>query len=150
MKEGFTIQGESGNFIRINFREVYGFPETTSVWGGYDLRSALEIKSSGFQVNAQLFTSTGELFLFYQQLQQCNNLLTGSAVYSSYEHDLAFAAQYDNMGHVNISGRFVEHREGDNELKFEFLTDQSFIQGTLSQLNGLVKKYGNMQGIVRA
>lgn len=148
MEEGFDIQGESGNFVRLTFREVYVFPETTSFWGGYELRSTLEIKSSGFRVNAQLFTSTGEIFLLYQQLQQCNELLTGRAAYSSSEQDFAFTAEYDNTGHITISGIFTERMTGDNALHFEFLTDQSFIQNTLFQLSKLFRKYGNMQGVL--
>ncbi|MDB5269830.1 MAG: hypothetical protein JWP58_2870 [Hymenobacter sp.] len=86
--------------------------------------------------------------MLYQQLQQCNELLTGSAAYLSSEQDFTFTAEYNNMGHVTINGSFTEHKAGENTLHFEFPTDQSFIQTTLSQLNKLFRKYGNMQGIV--
>ena len=146
-EESFTVQGESGNYLRIIFEEVYGFPETTCGWGGYDLRSSLEIESSSFKVKATLFTTTGELFLLYQQLRKYNELLTRSANYSSYEGNLEFIAQYDNLGHVSISGRFAEQTERNNVLLFEFITDQTFIRATLSQLEQIAGKYGGMEGI---
>jgi hypothetical protein len=40
------------DFITINFEEVYGFPDTTCFWGGYEVRTTLEIKSGNFRVKA--------------------------------------------------------------------------------------------------
>ncbi len=149
MDELFVIQGESGNYLQVAFREVYGFPESTCSWGGYELRSALEIKSGGFYVKSILFRSTGELYELYQQLLLCNKSLTGSASYITYENNLTMIAEYDNTGHVNISGRFAEQLGPDNALTFEFATDQTFIQQTLKQLSQIVSKYGGMAGIKR-
>lgn len=147
--ERFSICGESGNFLQITISEVYGFPESVSFWGGYELRVILEIKSSGFQATSLLWTTTHELFLLYQELLQCNNLLTGSAKYSSYEHNLEFEANYDNMGRVIISGRFAEQMGPNNVLDFEFQTDQSFIQATIFQLQKIASKYGGIKDVIQ-
>ena len=145
--EKFIIKGEAGNFLRVAFAEVYGFPESTSPWGGYDVRANLKIKSNGFEVNAEFWTSTGEIFLLLQELQQSNKLLSGSPHYDSCEGHLSFTALYDNMGHVIISGRFAEQMSGNNTLSFEFESDQTFIQATISQLQVIATKYGGMAGI---
>lgn len=141
------IQGESGNYLRLTLDKVYGFPASTCPWGGYEVRSILEIKSSGYFVKSTLWTSTGELFALYQQLVQCNKLLAGSASYANYENNLEMIARYDNMGHVSISGRFAEQLGPDNALDFEFTTDQTYIQQTLNQLGQLVSRYGDTKGI---
>ncbi len=142
----FTIKGEA-DYVKITFDEVYGFPNTTSPWGGYDTRSTLEIKSGNFSVKSTLWTSTGEIFEFFQQLKDCNNKLAGTATYNSYEGNLHISASYDNLGHVNISGNFSEQNQFDNELQFEFHTDQSFIKYTIEELEFVANKYGDMQGI---
>jgi hypothetical protein len=144
--EGFEIKGE-GSFITISFEEVYGFPDTTCHWGGYDVRATVEIKSGNFRVRSTLCTSTGELFQFFQQLKACNNKLHGVVNYNSYEGNLNFIATYDKLGHVNIKGAFFEFSHCDNKLIFEFNTDQSFISQTIKELELIATKYGGMLGI---
>jgi len=142
----FAIKGQAG-FIKITFDEVYGFPDSTCYWGGYDSKAALEISSINVQVKSTFFTSTGEIFEFFQKLKECNSKLTGTATYNSYEHDLSIAASYDELGHVNIVGKFKEQHEFDYELKFEFTSDQSFIKYTVDELELIVDKYGDMKGV---
>jgi hypothetical protein len=144
--ESFTIKGES-DFLTLTFTEVFGFPETTCHWGGYDLRTMIEIKSRDFYVKSVLYTSTGEIYQFFQQLKSNNEKLSGTAKFISYEGNLDFTAVYDNLGHVNIKGRFSEQNQFDNELKFEFTSDQTFIRSTVDELSLIADKYGDMKGI---
>ncbi len=145
--EEFSIIGDNGNYIKITFQEVYGFPESTSHWGGYELRAALGIKSGNFLVKSIFWTSTGELFEFYKKLEACNEELKGSVDFANYEANLEFNVKYDNMGHVNIEGRFYELTELDNELKFEFTSDQSYMSITVGELKQIALKYGDMKGV---
>lgn len=144
--EEFSIKGE-GNLINIVFDEVFGFPDTTCHWGGYEVRATLIIKSSNFHVKATLWTSTGEIYEFLQSIKQCNNELKGEASYKSYEGNIELKAKYDNLGHVNIKGQFSEQNELDNKLKFEFNTDQTFISLTVKELELIALKYGGLKGI---
>ena len=142
----FNLKG-GNNFIKITLDEVFGFPENTCYWGGYDTKSILEIKSRGFQVNAILYTSTGELYEFYKKLKDCNTKLNGKIYYKSYEGSLELNLEYNEFGHVNISGIFDEQNEYNNELKFEFISDQTFITKTINELELIAEKYGGMKGI---
>lgn len=146
--EGFTINSETA-FITVNFEEVYGFPYKTCHWGGYEVRTTLEIKSGNFIVKSTFWTSTGEIFEFFQLLKKCNNELKGSAVYRSYEDNLKIFATYDDLGHVNIKGNYFEHSQFDNRLYFHFVTDQTFIRKTVEELEIITNKYGDMKGIKR-
>lgn len=146
-KEEILLKGESGNFLQIVFEEIHGFPESTSWQGGYEIRATLIIKSEAFQVRSNFFTTTYELFTFYQELLICNQSLAGKANYSSFEQDLTFYVEYDNMGHTLINGRFAASMPYDNALCFEFASDQSFIQATLQQLNFIATKYGGATGL---
>jgi len=147
MTEGFTIKGETGDFLTLTMTDVYDFPDKTGHWGGYDARAEIIIKSGNFQVKSAFYTSTGEVFSFYQQLKDCNSKLKGSAIYDSYESNLKFTASYDDLGHVKISGDFSENFPSENELTFSFASDQSFIKYTLDELTAFVKKYGDLKGV---
>lgn len=146
LDDGFTIKGESGNYLTLRLLQVYGFPNKTCHWGGYDARAELVIKAGDFQVRSALFTTTADVFTFYQLLKECNSELKGSAVYESYEGNLVFTAVYDLLGHVKIQGEFFENRISDNKLIFSFDSDQSFIKFTLDELELFVKKYGGLTG----
>ena len=65
MMEKLSIKGESGNFIEIFYLEVYGFPDNTSHFGGYDVLAKINLKSEGFTINSNFYTSTGEIYTFF-------------------------------------------------------------------------------------
>ena len=143
----FTIKGEA-DFVRINLEEVFGFPDETSHWGGYDVNASIEIKSGNFQVRSTFYTSTGELFEFYERIKKCNEVLKGFVLYENYEKNLSMKASYDDLGHLEISGTFSENDNFRNKLNFEFNSDQSFIRYTIEELELIATQYGGMNGQV--
>jgi hypothetical protein len=146
MTDTFDISGD-GNFIKITFDEVFGFPESTCHWGGYDVHSNLEIKSGDIHVKSSLYMATGDVYRFTQELKKCNDILSGSAAFDTCEGNFQFSAKYDNTGHVAIEGEFETYGPFKNQVKFGFETDQSFISQTLEQLDMIVSKYGDEKGI---
>ncbi|MBS1532193.1 MAG: hypothetical protein JSU01_17960 [Bacteroidetes bacterium] len=146
--EEFAIQGGS-NFIKIIIDDVWGFPDQTGHWGGYDAKAGIEIKSGAFYVKSYLYTSTGEFYQLYEQLVKANQILKGEIYFMNYEENLKFDLIYDANGHISITGNFYDINSGnsDNRLEFGFESDQSYIQSTISQLKTIVDKYGGMKGI---
>ena len=144
----FSIKGET-DYITVTLQDVFGFPEETCHWGGYDSSAFVEIKSRGFYCKAHFYTSTGELFNFYQELKRCNQILTGIVKYVSYEAHLELTVEYDANGHVSVKGVFSEHTQFANELQFDFTSDQTYIKSTINELQAIVDKYGNLKGIIK-
>lgn len=144
--EEFTLKGDSG-FLKITFKKVWGFPKITSHFGGYEVQCSIEIESSGFSVTSSFYTTTGELFDFYSALALCNEKIQGIVEFNNYEDDLKLKIAYDVLGHVNVRGNFSLNRELDNSLSFEFTSDQSYIQSTLTELRTITEKYGGMGGV---
>ncbi|MBC6989817.1 hypothetical protein [Hymenobacter sp. BT491] len=144
--EEFTIRG-GGDFLSLTLREVHGFPNSLGSWGGYDAYADIKIKVGGFRVSSTLYTSTAELSEFCTQLIKCNEQLSGVVRYTSCEGDLEFTAEYDLLGHVSIKGIFSEQTGFDNKLRFDFRTDQSYIQATIVEMKRLVARYGGMEGV---
>lgn len=144
--EGFIIKGDNG-FLKIEFFEVFGFPNETCHFGGYDTKSIVEINSGSFKVKSGVYCSTGEIFEFYEQLLKTNEQLKGSAYLRNYEHNLNAEVKYDINGRVTIFGSFREVSEFNNLLEFEFSSDQSYIQQTLIDLKKINLKYGGLKGV---
>ncbi|AEA43023.1 WapI family immunity protein [Fluviicola taffensis] len=142
----FTIQGEA-DYIKFTYNEVFGFPNETCHWGGYDSQVTLEIKSRNFRVIERFYTSTGELYEFAQRLKIANENIHGVVTFISYEGNLEFTMSYDKLGHVRIKGVFSEQNEFSNELIFEFNSDQSFVNRALEEISVITEKYGGMNGI---
>jgi hypothetical protein len=142
----FAIENGS-DYLKISFAEVLGFPDSTSHFGGYDVRCCIDISSDGFVVKHEDFwTSTGVIYKFFENLSACNKALSGEVNFDTIE-DLELKIKYDTLGHASIRGKFDKGGEFGNKLEFEFITDQTFIQNTLRQLSAIVQKYGGMKGV---
>jgi len=143
--DSFSIRGFSG-FLEIEIQEVFGFPEETSHFGGYDTKSKLKVESNGFSVDSELWLSTGEVFDLYTTLRAAHEKVNGSAKFDSSEGNLSFAINYELSGHVSIQGEFKDNNQEANLLKFEISSDQSYLNRTLVELTQFVRKYGDNSG----
>jgi hypothetical protein len=143
----FSLQGESNNYLKLTINRDFGFPDSTSPFGGYDTESVVEIKSTNYYVKGLLWITTGNIYDFYKKLKKCQLELTGSTRLDSYENNLRVLVEYDLLGHVCVSGEFLEKHEENNKLIFSFLTDQTFISRTIDELTEIYKKYGDNYGI---
>ena len=144
--EEFTLNNET-EFVKIKLTKVFGFPEETCHWGGYDSQAQIEIKSGPFSCSSSFYISTGEISQFCQKLQTCYSDLEGELSLKSYEHNLKLNLVFDKLGHININGEFTDNNLENNSLSFEFDTDQSFLKSSIQDIENIVNKYGGMQGI---
>ncbi|MDN3494213.1 hypothetical protein QMA06_15945 [Winogradskyella sp. APC 3343] len=145
--EEFELKGQDG-FLIIRINEVFGFPNRTSHFGGYDCVVGIDIKVGGYNVRSQFYSSTGELFDFYEKIKKCQTELNGLAEFNSYESNLELTVKYI-FGKVSIWGKYQENLATDNIMEFDFNSDQSYLKNTVEQLNQIVNKYGGMQGIAK-
>lgn len=143
---GFTIKGKQG-FLRIELQNASGFPEDTSHFGGYDAEGIVEIKSGNYYVLGEMWFTTGDVYAFYKQLDQCYRELKGIATFSNYEVSLQVEVVFNHLGQVVLRGYFKEKALMGNELLFEIESDQSFLSSTLEDLKKFVDHYGNSKGI---
>ncbi len=142
----FILRSDNGLF-QLTIMTVFGFPESTCHWGGYDTKSTVEIVSSNYSVKGELYISTGELFTFYEQLKVCYKTLQGKAELSSYEGNLKMNVVFDGLGHAAIKGCYKEYHHEDNELLFELTTDQTYIFHAIKGLENITSMYGNNSGV---
>jgi len=143
--DSFEIKGDNG-LLRISISEVFGFPNQTSHFGGYDCRADIEIRVPSYFVKGDFYTTTGEIFNFYEALNKCQKEIKGDAKYSTSEGNLELNVNFDELGHTEVYGRFQQTMGIGNNLSFEIKSDQSFIKYTVYQLLEIFKKYGNNYG----
>ena len=146
--EVFEIKGDNG-FVKIEIKEIFGFPDETSHFGGYECRADIEIKIPSYSAKGDFYTSTGQLFEFYEELKVCQAQLKGEVKYLTFEGNFALKIKYTELGHVEISGMFHQSMSNINCLEFEINSDQSFLNYTVEELEVITSKYGNNKGVNR-
>ena len=90
-------------FIELNIIEVFGFPEQTSCFGGYEARGTLNLNIGCYTINdGDLYFTTGEIYKFYKELEKCYSELTGIATFKTYEGNLEIIMSFsEKTGHIN-------------------------------------------------
>jgi hypothetical protein len=144
--DDFFIQADNGQ-IYLEIDEAFGFPTTTCYWGGYDTQSRIEVKSGNYSVKGRVYISTGNIYNFFRQFEECYKTLRGTATLESYEKNLLITLDFDGMGHVKITGTFNEYHDL-NKLDFEMKTDQTFLADTLTSLRKIHEKFGDNKGVL--
>jgi hypothetical protein len=145
--DDFLIQANDGH-IYLKIETAFEFPTNTCHWGGYDTQSRIEIRSGNYSVNGQVYISTGNLYDFFRQFEECYRTLKGTATLESYEKNLVIKLEFDGEGHAIITGTFNEMQHTLNKLDFEMNTDQTFLAETLSSLTMIYEKFGDNKGVL--
>jgi len=144
----FCIKGYNGEQISLELKEVIGFPEHTSIEGGYDMKCTLKIDVGCYHVKCDtLYSATGALYRFCDQLKECYIQLEGEAEYKLFlENDLYFKVDMKNSGQALITGIFQERPDKENILHFQMDTDQTCFLSVIQDIENLKNEYGGMEG----
>ncbi|MBR6771618.1 MAG: hypothetical protein IKM28_10410 [Lachnospiraceae bacterium] len=145
----FCLNGYNGEKLSLELNEVIGFPNNTSIEGGYDIICTLVIDSGCYHIEFdRLYSATGTLYRFSKELDACYTVLFGSAEYHSlYENGLVFNVEMTSGGLAIVTGTFQERPDKQNVLQFEFDTDQSCLLSVIQDIESLKVKYGGMEGL---
>jgi hypothetical protein len=142
----FSLEGED-SYIELTIEEVWGYPNETSYGGGYGAKGKLTIKEGEYSVNnAAHYFTTGELYKFLQELQQCYEKLEGVAYLGNTEHELDLKCTFNRKGHVVINGRFQSRQDIETILIFEIRSEQTQILAAIFALKAVVKIFGDDKG----
>ena len=145
----FCLNGYNGEKISLGLNEVIGFPDNTSIEGGYDIICTLIIDSGCYHIeHNRLYSATGALYRFSNELDTCYTDLFGSAEYHLlYENNLNIKVEMTSGGHAIVTGTFQERPDKNNILQFEFDTDQSCLLSVIQDIGSLKVQYGDMEGL---
>lgn len=145
----FCLNGFHNEKIELELIDVLGFPEETSYEGGYDIICRLLIQVGSYQINYdRLYSATGALYRFSDELKKCYANLEGKAGYKLLlENDLAFEVEMVGSGHAVVTGSFRERPDRKNVFSFEMETDQTCLLPVIQEIDMLKNVYGDEMGI---
>lgn len=145
----FCLNGYQDEKISMQLNEVIGFPNSTSYDGGYDIICTLIIDAGCYHIEFdRLYSATGALYRFCNELKNCYNTLEGQAEYRMFlENDLCFKVVMETGGHAVIMGTFQESPHRNNIFTFEIDTDQTCFLNAIQDIEHLKEKYGDMEGV---
>ena len=137
------------DFIELTIDEVFGYPNETSYGGGYGAKGRLTVNAAEYAVNEAIhYYTTGELYRFMLQLEQCYKSLTGTAILENTERELELECRFHKMGHISFVGSFQGNQSISNILTFEMRSDQTQLPGVIASLKKVFKVFGDNQGII--
>lgn len=147
--QAFRLEGVD-SLIELTIDELFGFPDETSYGGGYGAKGRLTIRANEYSVVAAThYFTTGELYRFMLQLEECYETLSGTAVLENTERELELECQFNKLGHVSFSGSFQGRPDIENILTFECRSDQTQIPAIIASLKHIYSIFGGNYGIKR-
>lgn len=144
--EGFEIRTGS-DFIHVCLDEVFGFPDRTCHYGGYEAQGTVGIQCGSYRAHGSLWFSTGEVWQFYSELLRAYDDLSGEARFRSNEGNFELVVTFTSRGHLTIEGMYQENLGNSTGLQFEIESDQSYLTEPLAELAQFVTKYGDNRGL---
>lgn len=140
MQTIFCLRGDDGK-ICLELNKIFGFPDETSIEGGYDIICTVTIDAGAYHVKATPYYSVTEpVFRFCKRLENCYNTLEGTASYAlTYENDLTFDVRMLPRGKAVIVGTFQADCSRENILQFEINTDQSYFKSAIDEIKEFQK-----------
>ena len=116
--------------------------------GGYDIKCTLNIDVGCYHVKCDtLYSATGALYRFCDELRSCYAQLEGQAEYKLYlENDLYFKVEMTTGGRALVTGAFREYPDKENILHFQMNTDQTCFVSVMQDIETLKNLYGGMEG----
>jgi hypothetical protein len=107
---------------------------------GYDWVSArASIDVGGFRGDVALTITLSDMVRFAGQLRPVYETLKGQAEFRTIEDQLFLKLTIDHLGHVSVGGHLRDQAGIGNKLEFKLELDQSFLKGTLAELNKAIE-----------
>ncbi len=105
--------------------------------GGDSIKCHIILKSRRFGYDGSV--TFDNILVFINAIETMGNELKGSAELKEDYNDNFIKFEITNLGHVIVSGTFVEYSEHSQNMSFEFKTDQTCLLPFSGSLKGLFK-----------
>jgi len=106
------------------------------IFGGGSFKCKVTLKSRRFGYDGCLYFDNGVLFI--EALESMAIKLKGRAELKEDYSDHLLKFEVTNLGHVIVSGLFVEYSEHSQNMSFEFKTDQTCLLPFANSLKGVI------------
>lgn len=107
------------------------------VFGNGSFKCNVVLKSRCFSYGGDVYFDNGLDFL--DAMEQMADELKGEAELKEDYHDHFIKFTMSSLGHVIVSGAFVEYSEHSQNMAFEFKTDQTCLKPFINNLKGAIQ-----------
>jgi hypothetical protein len=108
---------------------------------GYDwIQAYVEISVGGFHGKADLTLTLTDIKKFKEEIDIVYDELVGVAELDTIEDQIKIKMEGDGLGHIKLTGYLKDNVSFGNKLSFEINFDQTFLRGSISGLNTVLKQ----------
>ncbi len=120
----------------------YAYPGSVDYWDGNWLKARVRAKTEGFVADYPLMIRAEEVLAFLEELRLLYKDLRGEARFDTLEGQLYLSLKIvDALGYVEVRVE-ARHPIGTGaELDFGFVTDQTFLYGTLREVEEVANTF---------
>lgn len=133
----FHILGEKNERIEIEAL-IRSYPNNTDYWNANWITSTIKIEIPGYLVQFTADLRTDELRDFLAELTMISSDLSGKAMLLNMEDYIQLECQMNKMGQLLWSGQTCYPVGNGAVLKFEFKSDQSYLQRLVKELEDIL------------
>jgi len=109
--------------LKTNDEDKYLVLSQFEVFGGGAFKCRVTLKSRSFGYDG--YAHFDNCIIFIEALESMSINLKGSAELKEDYNDHVLKFEVTNLGHVIVSGMFVEYSDHSQNMSFEFKTDQT-------------------------
>ncbi|TKI63594.1 hypothetical protein FC756_18195 [Lysinibacillus mangiferihumi] len=131
------ILGEKNERIEIEAL-IRSYPNNTDYWNANWITSTIKIEIPGYLVQFTADLRTDELRDFLAELTMISSDLSGKAMLLNMEDYIQLECQMNKMGQLLWSGQTCYPVGNGAVLKFEFKSDQSYLQRLVKELEDIL------------
>ncbi|AVK97392.1 hypothetical protein FCT18_01850 [Lysinibacillus sphaericus] len=133
----FYILGEKNERIEIEVL-IRIYPNSTDYWDANWITSTIKIEIPGYLVQFTADLRTDELRDFLAELTMISSDLSGKAMLLNMEDYIQLECQMNKMGQLLWSGQTCYPVGNGAVLKFEFKSDQSYLQRLVKEVEDIL------------
>lgn len=135
-----TIRCEGGEFLSI---VLIGrsHSEASDYWDGNWVTALVDLRAGGFRGSVGGHIRAEELAKFHDQLVRLQELLLGSAEFTTMEGWISIQLEGNGQGHIKCHCIIRDEPGIGNTLDCRLATDQTFTRQTLRELTEAVKTF---------
>ena len=132
------VGGAAAEFVAI--RVLTRSPEP-DYWDGNWLTCDVTLHVGGFRGAFHANLRTTEFQQFFEQLQELQARLTGTARFEAMEAQLTLALEGDGRGHIAVHGQAQDVAGTGHVLRFRLDLDQTELSTAVKQVAALLRRY---------
>jgi len=110
------------------------------------LKCTVAVNAGAFDGNFKTTFTTHDFVVLHERVEHQLAEMSGDITFENTEGDLTLNINMDKRGAALMSGTVHPHKYLEASLRFEFESDQSYLEQTRRQIQAVIRKYPTREG----